>query len=264
MTGGVPKKRRTGLRLNSPPLDEHGNSAHTASAALLIALGLVALDLIVYWQVWGHDFIPSWDDAVYVTNNGPVLAGLTWSGVKWAFTTNYATNWHPITWLSHMLDVNLFGLQAGGHHLTSLLFHVANTLLIFGLLNRMTGALGRSAFVAALFGVHPLHVESVAWVAERKDVLSAMFWWLTIWAYVAYTYRPHWHRFALVMLALALGLMAKPMLVTMPLILLLLDIWPLRRANIIGSRQSAVGSRQSAVGSRQSAVSSWRNCRSSA
>ncbi|HUL98834.1 MAG TPA: hypothetical protein VLU24_05335, partial [Mycobacterium sp.] len=175
-----------------------------------------------------------------MTANPHVAGGLTWENVAWAFTTNHAANWHPLTWLSHMADVELFGMNAGAHHLTSLLFHAANTLLLFLLLRRMTGALGRSAFVAALFAVHPLHVESVAWVAERKDVLSTLFWMLTLLAYARYVEasslaaesrpgRLGWY--ALVLLLLALGLLAKPMLVTLPFVMLLLDVWPLGRLN---------------------------------
>src|SRR5262249_21083140 len=150
-------------------------------------------------------------------------------GMRWAFTTGYAGNWHPLTWLSHMLDVQLFGLDAGAHHVASLALHVSSTLLLFALLVRLTGARGRSAFVAALFALHPLHVESVAWVAERKDVLSALLLFLTLWAYVSYVRRPSAARYAAVLALFALGLMAKPMLVTLPLVLLLLDGWPLGR-----------------------------------
>src|SRR5438552_16430602 len=158
--------------------------------------------------------------------------GLTWNGVAWAFTTGHASNWHPLTWLSHMVDVQLYGMHAGGHHLTNLFFHIVNTLLLFGVLHRMTGAVGRSGFVAALFAVHPLHVESVAWVAERKDVLSTLFWMLTLWSYVSYVREPRRGRYALVLVLFALGLMAKPMLVTLPFVLLLLDYWPLDRARL--------------------------------
>jgi len=186
------------------------------------------VSLIVYAPVWHHDFV-NYDDYQYVSENADVSGGLTWHGVWWAFTTGAAANWHPLTWLSHMLDVQLYGLSPGPHHLTNLLFHIANTLLLFGLLHRMTGALGRSAFVAGLFAVHPLHVESVAWVAERKDVLSTLFWMLTLSAYVAYVQRPRLRRYLVVLLFFALGLMAKPMLVTLPFVLLLLDFWPLGR-----------------------------------
>ena len=150
-----------------------------------LCLLLAAVVLAVFWPVTGHDFI-NFDDPDYVTSNPVVQQGLTWEGVRWAFTSANASNWHPLTWLSHMLDVQLFDLKPGWHHLTSLLLHIANTLLLFGVLRRMTRALWRSGFVAALFALHPLHVESVAWVAERKDVLSTFFFMLTLWAYVRY------------------------------------------------------------------------------
>jgi tetratricopeptide (TPR) repeat protein len=194
-------------------------------------VALIALNLIVYASVRNHDFV-NYDDDDYVTANAIVLQGLTWHGVSWALTTGQAANWHPLTWLSHMLDVELYGLDPGPHHLTNLLFHIANTLLLFGLLNRMTRALGRSAFVAGLFAVHPLHVESVAWVAERKDVLSTLFWMLTLWAYVEYVRRPGLRRYGAVLLFFALGLLAKPILVTLPFVLLLLDFWPLGRTGM--------------------------------
>jgi len=196
-----------------------------------VCLLLIAANLIVYAPVLHHAFV-NYDDDQYVTANAVVQRGLTWHGVSWAFRTGYAVNWHPLTWLSHMLDVQLYGLDPGPHHLTNLLFHTANTLLLFGLLHHMTGALGRSAFVAGLFAVHPLHVESVAWVAERKDVLSTLFWMLTLWAYVEYVRRPRVRRYWLVVLFFALGLMAKPMLVTLPFALLLLDFWPLGRVGV--------------------------------
>jgi tetratricopeptide (TPR) repeat protein len=154
---------------------------------------------------------------------------LTWSGVRWALTTGEAGNWHPLAWISHMVDAQLFGVQPGPQHVTNLILHIANSLLLFGVLWRMTGALGRSAFVGALFAVHPLHVESVAWISERKDVLSTFFWFLGLWAYADYERGGKWTRYALVFLSLALGLMSKPMLVTFPFALLLLDYWPLRR-----------------------------------
>ena len=154
-----------------------------------LAGGLLgALTLAAYWPVLHHGFA-SYDDFDYVTENARVQAGLSWDNVLWAFRTTEAANWHPLTWLSHMLDVQLFGPKAAGHHLTSLLLHVANTLFLFFLLNRLTGGLWRSAFVAALFALHPLHVESVAWVAERKDVLSAFLFLLTLLAYAEYARR---------------------------------------------------------------------------
>ncbi len=196
---------------------------------VLTCAGLVAINLIAFASVGRSGFV-DYDDAEYVTANPRVLAGLSYAGARWAFTSGYFANWHPVTWLSHMLDVQLFGLNAGAHHAVNLLFHVANSLLLFAVLNRMTGAMWRSAFVAALFAVHPLHVESVAWIAERKDVLSTFFWMLTLWAYVGYVRHPNWRRYIAVVAFLALGLMAKPMLVTLPLVLLLLDAWPLRRS----------------------------------
>jgi hypothetical protein len=208
-------------------------------------VALVAINVIVYAPVRHHDFV-GLDDTAYVTENRQVTGGLTWPAVAWAFTTGRVANWHPLTWLSHMLDVQLFGVNAGPHHVTSLVLHVLNTLLLFVVLRRMTGHVGRSAFVAALFAVHPLHVESVAWIAERKDVLSTLFWMLTLWAYVEYVRKPRWHRYALVLVFFALGLMAKPMLVTLPFVLLLLDVWPLGRLQI-GRRDGEGGGRKAAA-----------------
>jgi Flp pilus assembly protein TadD len=188
----------------------------------------VAITLLAFAAVRDFGFV-DYDDLDYVAANPHVLPGLTWAGVRWAMTSGYFANWHPLTWISHMLDVQLFGMNAGAHHSINVELHVANTLLLFGVLRRMTGAVGRSAFVAALFAVHPMHVESVAWVAERKDVLSTFFWMLTMWAYTAYVRQPGWQRYALVIVGFALGLMSKPMLVTLPFVLLLLDVWPLRR-----------------------------------
>jgi len=194
----------------------------------LLSLLLIAAALAVFGQVWSHEFI-NYDDNVYVTDNRYVQAGLTRQGVTWAFTTMYSANWHPLTWLSHMLDCQLYEVNPRGHHVTGLLFHVANTILLLLVLARMTGSVWRSGFVAALFAIHPLHVESVAWVAERKDVLSTFFWMLTMLAYVRYAECPSFRRYLPVVLLFALGLMAKPMLVTLPFVLLLLDYWPLHR-----------------------------------
>ena len=182
----------------------------------------------VYGQVWNFGFI-NYDDPLYVTDNAVVQRGFTWEGIRWAFTALAAANWHPLTWLSHMLDVSLFGLEPGFHHLVNLLFHLLNTSLLFLVLKTATGACWRSAFVAALFALHPLHVESVAWIAERKDVLSTFFGLLAIGAYCRYTQRPGWRKFLPVAIFFSLGLMAKPMLVTLPLVLLLMDFWPLGR-----------------------------------
>ena len=202
------------------------------SAAICFTLALVTAAL--YWPMLHHPFIIV-DDDQYITSNSHIQAGLTWSGLVWAFRTGYAANWHPLTWLSHMLDCQLYGLNPGGHHSTNLIFHVINTLLLFLWLQQLTGALWRSAMVAALFAWHPLHVESVAWAAERKDVLSAFFWMLTLIAYTRYVRESKVQSpkskvfYCLSLLAFACGLMSKPMVVTLPFVLLLLDFWPLDR-----------------------------------
>ena len=195
-----------------------------------VYLGLVVLVILVYGQVVRHEFV-NWDDNDYVYENQHVLNGLTWAGVRWAVTSSHVGFWQPLTWLSLMLDAQVYGQNAGGFHFTNLLFHAVNVLLLLTVLRHMTGALWPSAMVAALFAVHPLHVESVAWVTERKDVLSTTFWMLTLLAYTSYARRGGLGRYVLVALFLALGLMAKPMLVTLPCVLLLLDFWPLGRLN---------------------------------
>jgi tetratricopeptide (TPR) repeat protein len=195
---------------------------------LLICLLLISLTFGTFWPVLKHKFV-KYDDDKYVTENPHVTGGLTLQSVVWAFTRPHFYMWHPVTSLSHLLDYELFGLNSSGHHLTSLLFHIANVLLLFFVLKKLTGAVWPSAFVAAIFGVHPLQVESVAWVAERKNVLSAFFWLLTIAAYIRYTVRPSIGRYLLVVLTFSLGLMAKPVVVTLPCVLLLLDYWPLQR-----------------------------------
>ena len=197
-------------------------------------MALIAVNIAVYAPVVHHEFV-TWDDPQYLLGNPHVSGGLTGSGIRWAWTTGYASNWHPLTWWSHMLDVQMYGMSAGPHHVTSLLLHIVNTLLLFGLLHAMTGRLGPSAFVAALFAAHPLHVESVAWVSERKDVLSTLFWMLTVWAYLRYLRRPRLGRYFLMAAVFVLGLMAKPMLVTLPFVLLLLDVWPLGRVTLAWS-----------------------------
>lgn len=195
---------------------------------MLIALALAVATLAVYGQVISHQFIYL-DDNLYIWDNPMIIGGLTLKGMAWAFTTFHSANWHPLTWLSHMVDSQIFGLNAGGHLFVNALIHVANTLLIFLLLKRITGASWRSAIVAALFALHPLHVESVAWAAERKDTLSTFFGLLCLLAYASYVEKPSRKKYALVIVWLALGLMAKPMLVSWPFILLLLDYWPFRR-----------------------------------
>ncbi|MGW8222880.1 MAG: tetratricopeptide repeat protein [Syntrophobacteria bacterium] len=204
---------------------------------IFVCLLLFIATLAVYWQVGNYEFV-NFDDDKYIIENFHVQKGLTRDSVIWAFTATHVSNWHPLTWLSHMLDFQLYGLNPSGHHLTNVFFHLVNTLLLFLVLKLMTGALWRSGLVAALFAVHPLHVESVVWVAERKDVLSTLFWMLTLWAYLGYTKRPGVKRYLVILLAFALGLMAKPMLVTLPFVLLLLDYWPLKRIEL---GQSAIG-----------------------
>lgn len=200
----------------------------TRSHKIIIALFLLTAIFAVYWQTVGHEFI-SYDDPEYITDNPAVLQGLTLSSITWAFTTFHASNWHPLTWLSHLLDVELFGMNPAGHHLVNIALHAANSILLFLLLNRYSGFLWRSAVVAALFALHPLHVESVAWVAERKDLLSTLFWLLSLYLYADYVEKPGRARYFLLLTTFALGLMAKPMLVTLPLVMLLLDYWPLKR-----------------------------------
>ena len=185
--------------------------------------------LFVFGETFHHDFV-NFDDGVYIYDNPQIQRGLSADGIGWAFTTRHSANWHPLTWLSHSLDWRLFGPSAGGHHAMSVLLHAATVVLLFLALRRMTGEVWPAALAAALFAVHPLRVESVAWAAERKDVLSGLFFMLTLWAYANYVGRPAslW-RYLLVVAAMACGLMAKPMLITLPFVLLLLDYWPLGR-----------------------------------
>ncbi|MGD0815520.1 MAG: tetratricopeptide repeat protein [Verrucomicrobiota bacterium] len=198
-----------------------------------VCLFLAAITFAVFGQTLGHEFV-NFDDNVYVYENPVVAGGLTFKGIVWAFSF-HAANWHPLTWISHMLDCQLYGLHPAGHHLTNVILHTATVIALFLVLRQMTGALWRSAFVAAVFAIHPLRVESVAWVAERKDVLSGLFFMLTIGAYVRHARNPlSAARYALVILLFALGLMCKPMLVTLPLVLLLLDYWPLQRKEPAG------------------------------
>ena len=204
---------------------------------ILVCLFLFISTLIVYWQVREFHFV-NFDDDKYVYHNRHVQEGFTLESVTWAFTTVHAMNWHPVTWLTHMLDCRIYGNNPGGHHYTNLLFHIANTLLLFLVFRKMTGDLWQSAFVAALFALHPIHVESVAWVSERKDVLSTFFWMLTMWSYIRYVEHPFVRRYLLVVLLLALGLMSKPMVVTLPFVLLLLDFYPLDRFKLQPSNNS--------------------------
>jgi Flp pilus assembly protein TadD len=206
---------------------------------LPLGLAIVVAVAIVFAPVARYGFV-NFDDPQYVSENPFIADGVTLQGIAWALTTGYAGNWHPLTWISHMLDIRVFGLNSGAHHVVNVVLHTASALLLFALLYRMTGAMGRSWFVAALFAVHPLHVESVAWVAERKDVLSTLFWMLTVWAYLGYVRRPAVATYSLVCVLFALGLMAKPMLVTLPVTLLLLDVWPLRRISVAPSLREKV------------------------
>ena len=204
---------------------------HKIWISVLICLALTILTVITFWSLKDCGFI-NLDDPVYVYGNVYVQSGLNWNSITQAFSSALAKIsgfWHPLIWLSLMLDYQIFGLNPSGFHLMNLFFHLMNTLLLFLILHRMTKALWPSAFVAALFAVHPLHVESVAWTAERKDVLSTFFWMLTMGAYIYYVEHPGFRRYFFVLLFFALGLMAKVMLVTLPFVLLLLDYWPLQR-----------------------------------
>jgi tetratricopeptide (TPR) repeat protein len=225
----APKKRRNCDKLHKDRL-----------LIFLISLSLSLLAVFLYAKVGGYEFIEL-DDAQYVLNNTQVRQGLSMDGLFWAFSSLTRSNWHPLTWLSHMLDVSLFGMDAGLHHLMSVWFHSLSAAFLFLALRRMTGSIGKSAFVAALFAVHPLHVESVAWVAERKDVLSGLFFMLVLLSYERYVRRPGFCAYLAVALFLALGLMAKSMLVTAPLVLLILDIWPLGRTKIAEPEGNSYG-----------------------
>jgi len=227
---------------HSAAVSGSGSSVRSRPAKSLVTILLVCLALVaVTWAVFGqtltHDFV-NFDDHVYVYENPLVAKGLSTEGVIGAFTHAHARNWHPLTTLTHMLDCQLYRLNASGHHLTNVILHTIAVLLLFLVLGQMTGALWQSGFVAALFAIHPLHVESVAWIAERKDVLSAVFFMLTLAAYARYARGPSPGRYLLMALLFALGLMSKPMLVTLPFVLLLLDYWPLGR---IGGQKSEVG-----------------------
>lgn len=204
------------------------NLSRQKKYVLSICLCMALLTFVVYGQVKDHAFI-DFDDYEYITENPHVRSGLNADNIVWAFTSYHSNNWHPITWISHMADAQIFGLNPAGHHLVNVFFHILNSILLLLLLRRLTGDLWTSAFVAALFALHPLHVESVAWAAERKDVLSTFFWLLTTWMYVRYTETPDWKRYSMIMLFFTLGLMSKQMLVTLPFVLLLLDYWPLGR-----------------------------------
>jgi tetratricopeptide (TPR) repeat protein len=194
----------------------------------IICFFLILATGAVYLQVWNHEFV-GYDDNDYVSENARVQNGLTLDNLIWAFKTTHTGYWHPLTLLSHMLDVELFEMQSGRHHMTSVFFHILNSLLLFVVFRKMTGNVWQSGFVAVMFALHPLHVESVAWTSERKDVLSMFFWMLALWSYARYTEHPQIKRYLPVMGFFVMGLMAKPMVVTLPFVLLLLDYWPLKR-----------------------------------
>ncbi|MES1254078.1 MAG: hypothetical protein ABUS56_00605, partial [Acidobacteriota bacterium] len=225
-------QKKAGRKADGPsrrPLaDVPGPPRRVDTRAVAWLLAVLALTVAVYAPVAHHQFL-SWDDPQYVTDNPYVRGGLSWASARWAFTTAYASNWHPLTWLSHMADVEWYGVAPGPAHLTNLALHMGTTAVLFVVLAQMTGAAGPSAVVAALFAVHPLHVESVAWVAERKDVLSTLLWSLTLWAYLGAVRRPSFARSLGVAAVFLLALLAKPMVLTLPFVLLLLDVWPLGR-----------------------------------
>lgn len=222
----VQDEAQTPGRISGP----HFSALRIDRRDLLIGAGLIAAVVAVYGQVISHHFI-NLDDDIYIYENPMVTGGLTARGVLWAFTTFHAANWHPLTWLSHIFDVQVFGLNPGAHLAVNVFLHILNSLLVFALLKTMTRRLWRSAIVAALFALHPMHVESVAWAAERKDVLSAFFALLSLLAYIRYAKAAHpsWKQFLPVTLSLTLALLAKPMFVTWPFVMLLLDYWPLNR-----------------------------------
>src|SRR5438094_3075929 len=240
-------KRRARKRKTASTVAAKGRSAVVPSHVptcgrpdRLILLGLTVMTFASYAQVIGHQFI-TLDDPTYIQGNSMVNRGLTRAGIAWAFTTFYAANWHPLTWISHMIDCQLFGTNAGRHLLVNALIHLANTLLVFWLLLRTTHARWLSALVAALFALHPLHVESVVWASERKDTLSTFFGLLSLIAYVRYAEAPSSSRYVWTAITLALGFLSKPMLVTWPFVMLLLDYWPLGRfVSVVGTSRCDV------------------------
>src|SRR5437762_9123865 len=235
------KRKAVGVTAANGPTPKGFEVSHVTTLErpdLLILLGLAIVTFGIYAQVIGHRFT-NFDEFGYITENSMVNRGVTLGGLAWAFTTLHAGNWHPLTWIAHMIDSQLFGMKAGGHLLVTALIHVANTLLVFWFLLRTTQARWSSALVAALFALHPLHVESVAWASERKDTLSTFFGLLSLIAYVRYAEAPSIRRYAWVGITLALGLLAKPMLVTWPFVMLLLDYWPLRRLDFTSRREVA-------------------------
>jgi len=210
----------------------------SAKKKIFIYIVLTIVTLAVYWQVNKFDFVII-DDPMYITENHHIQSGFTWNGLAWAFGIRNAAFWHPLTWLSFMLDYQLYGLNAGGYHITNIILHIISVLLLFWLFHRMTKALWSSAFIAAFFALHPLHLESVAWVTERKDVLCAFFWMLTLCLYVYYTEKPLIKRYLFVLLSFVCALMSKSMAITLPAVMILLDFWPLSRFH--GGNESKKG-----------------------
>ncbi len=208
--------------------------SHKVRLDILVCLFIVIAILVVYWQVRNHTFV-NFDDSSYILNNPHIRTGLNFEGIAWAFSFPGFDYWHPMTWLSHMLDCHLYGLKAGMHHQISLILHILNSMLLFLVFKKMTGAIWRSAFVAAMFAIHPMNVESVAWLAERKNVLSTFFWLFTMLTYIHYSKQPSVFRYLPILFVYSLGLMSKPMLATLPFVLLLLDYWPLCRINLAHS-----------------------------
>src|SRR5271157_4274930 len=228
------KSRQRKIQGKRPPEAPAGKTAPLAPTTYkpwqiaAVCVVLVVVTVFSYRGVRSSDFV-SLDDNDYVVQNLDVQQGVTAQSIEWAFTAFHSSNWHPMTWISHMIDWKLYGKSAGGHHITNLCLHTANAVLLFLLLLYMTGFVWRSAIVAFLFALHPAHVESVAWISERKDVLSTFFWFAALLAYAWYVRRPSWKRYAWIVCAFACGLMSKPMVVTLPFTLLLLDYWPLCR-----------------------------------
>jgi len=211
-----------------------------------IAIVLILMVAFIYAPSLQHDFV-DYDDNTYVTENSTVISGLSLESIHWAFLSTEGSNWHPLTWISHMLDVDLYGLNPGGHHLTNVILHVLNTLILFALLQSMTGTIWRSAFVAAIFAIHPLHVESVAWIAERKDLLCTFFWFLALWSYAYYVRLPSLKLYGMVSAFFILGLLSKPMIVTFPFLLLLLDYWPLNRFSLKDGKDIGEGKNPTSI-----------------
>ncbi len=234
----IREKARTKNRKGAQAPSRAGVTLSPRTRIALLVAAIVIATVALYYPVSSHPFL-NYDDDIYVLNNPQVQAGLSWETVKWSFTSLYASNWHPLTWLSHALDCQMFNLDAGRHHETNLLLHVINVMLLFWVLWKPTGYAGRSAMVAALFALHPINVESVAWIAERKNLLSMMFFLLALGAYGWYARKPRVAPYLVVAGLYALGLMAKPQVITLPFVLLLWDYWPLQRMSPAGWRQTA-------------------------